>query len=227
MARLIVTADDYGYGARYDDGILEAARCGAIDAVSAFARRSARGPEPLISSGVEIGLHLELGAGGEAARADARERAYAGGELERQLAAFRERFGREPAHLDGHHHCHARDGLGTVVSDFAAERGLPVRSADRRHRRLLRCRGVATPDLLVGRTAEDDPALPAELDPTTAIALPEAAVVEWMVHPGRSDPGLGSRYDRGREQDLELLLAWEPPAGVERATHAEALAAAG
>lgn len=223
MGTLIITADDYGYSPRYDDGMLEAAGAGAVDSVSAFATRSARGPEPLLATGVEVGLHLDLGFGGDAPRARPADREAARQALEDQFSAFERAFGRRPAYLDGHHHCHRRDGLGVVVSDFAVSRELPVRSTDPRHRRLLRCRGVATPDLLVGRLSESEPILPAEL---AAGAPPVGGVVEWMVHPGRPDPESGSSYDRGREADLELLLGWTPPAGVLRSTHAAARMAA-
>lgn len=221
MTRLIVTADDYGYHRAYDEGMSEAAAAGAVDAVSAFARREGLGPEPLLGSGVEVGLHLDLEAPGDAPRAGARERREAERELEAQYAGFREAFGAPPAYLDGHHHCHAREGLGVVVAAFAVAHGLPVRSVSARHRRLLRCRGVATPDLLVGRYAESEPPIPAELEPERAASLP--AVVEWMVHPGRPAGG-SSDYDAGRLEDLRMLLEWQAPSGVERCSHRAALA---
>lgn len=220
---LIITADDYGYTPRYDEGILEAARAGAVDSVSAMVDGDGLGPAPLLESGVEVGLHVDLGTPVDASRARPEERRRAAAELERQRERFVELFGRPPAYLDGHHHCHAREGLGVVVSDFAVAHGLPVRSINARHRRLLRCRGVATPDLLVGRLQEREPALPVELDPRRgAGAIAAGDVVEWMVHPGRSDPGSGSSYDAGREEDLELLLAFSAPDGFRRSTHAEA-----
>ena len=225
MATLIITADDYGYGRRYDEGILEAAVAGAVDAVSSFVLRPGIEPEPLLRSGVEVGLHLELAAPGDRLRADAGDRERAAADVDEQLRAFERLYGRPPAYLDGHLHSHAREGLGVVVCDRAAAAGLPVRSVDARHRRLLRCRGVATPDRFVGRLHEADPVLPRELAPDGAEALAAGEVVEWMVHPGRSDPAAGSGYDAGREEDLALLLSWEPPPGLRRADHATALRA--
>jgi predicted glycoside hydrolase/deacetylase ChbG (UPF0249 family) len=195
MRSLIITADDYGYAPRYDGAIVEASRAGALDAVSAMVTRYEPDPEPLLESGVAIGLHLELEREG----------------LEAQLAAFERVFGRGPAHLDGHHHCHARGAPAVAVADLARERGFRVRSVDARHRRLLRCKGVATPDRLVGRVSEADAALPDEVAALLRGAGPEG-VTEWMTHPGRADPGAGSDYDAGREEDLRLLLelAGEP-----------------
>ena len=73
--------------------------------------------------------------------------------------------GRPPDYLDGHHHCHAgrerrRGGRGSSPPRL----GVPVRSVDERHRAFLRERGVATPDLLVGRLEESEPALPPEIE---------------------------------------------------------------
>src|SRR5436190_52649 len=57
---LIITADDYGYARGYDEGIVEAAGAGALDAVSAMVLREGIEPKPLLGTGTEIGLHLEL-----------------------------------------------------------------------------------------------------------------------------------------------------------------------
>jgi len=222
MRRLVITADDYGYATAYDEGILEAAGAGAVDSVSAFADRSAAGAERLLGTGVEIGLHLDLGWTHEAPRATGEERSEAERLIGEQIARFTERFARPPAYLDGHHHCHARDGLGVVVADLAGRRGLPVRSISSRHRRLLRCRGVLTPDLLVGRLEQTEAPVPAELTGEGVAGMPADIIVEWMVHPGHPDPRSGSAYDRGRAEDLELLLSWEPPRGIERSDHAGA-----
>lgn len=200
MARLIITADDYGYHPRYDEGILRAAETRAVDAVSAFALRQGLGPERLLATGVEIGLHLELD----------------GTAVAEQAGIFTARFERPPAYLDGHRHVHAAPTHAAAVARFAAAHELPVRSVNPAHRRLLRAHGVATPDLLIGRLAENEPALPVELR-GSADSLP--AVTEWFVHPGLSAGEGSSRYDAGREEDLALLLDLALPSGVARATH--------
>lgn len=222
MRTLIITADDYGYSTRYDEGIREAAAVGAVDSVSAMVLRPGLEPGPLLATGIEIGLHLELAGDPGAPRADRAERARAAAAIAAQIERFERRFGRKPAYLDGHHHCHARPGLGVVVAALAVAHALPVRSIDPRQRRLLRCRAVATPDLLIGRRSESEPVLPVEL---AAGQLP-AGATEWMVHPGYPDPDSGSSYDAGRLEDLELLRSWALPAGVRRSTHRLALRAA-
>lgn len=189
-ARLTIVADDYGYAASYDRGIVEAARTGALDAVGAMVVRRPD-PAPLLETGVEVGLHLELDSAS----------------LSDQLEAFEEIFGSPPAYLDGHHHCHAQAGSRALeVAHLGARLGLPVRSVTARHRRLLRCLGAPTADLLIGRLSEDEPALPGELERWLAGGEAPAGVTEWMVHPGRPDPEFDSDYNRGRGDDLELLL---------------------
>lgn len=205
---LIITADDYGYGPGYNRGILEAAGAGAIDAVSAMVGRGWCHPGPLLDTGVEIGLHLEL----------------PGAEPRAQMERFESLFGRLPAFVDGHHHCHARVDTSEALARLAAEHGLPVRSVDESHRRLLRRLGVPTQDRLVGRMRPTEPALP----PVLAQGQPlPPGVTEWMTHPGHRDPEAGSSYDSAREEDLKLLLTVSgvPGARLPRRTHGEALTA--
>ena len=224
---LIINADDYGYRPRYNEGILEAAGAGAVDSVSVMVERRAVDPEPLLATGIEAGLHLELPGellARERAGKSERERALAA--LHDQLEAFEAAFGRPAAYLDGHHHCHAHPGLRSAIAREAHERGLPVRSTDARHRQVLRRCGVATPDRLIGRYSEEpEGALPEELDPVVEGEgeLPPG-VTEWMVHPGLPDPESGSGYDQARQEDLDLLLSLcaLPALARFRLTHAAA-----
>jgi hypothetical protein len=185
--KLLIAADDYGYAPSYDDGLLEAARAGAIDVAGAMVLRDPD-PQPLLESGVAIGIHLELGPGS------------APSQVSEQLDRFGELFGRPPAYLNGHKHCHAAPSVAGVIADAALDAGVPVRSVDPKHRTLLHDRGVATPDLLIGRMSGTQPALPVEL--AGAIDGPET--IEWMTHPGH--PGGPSSLDNARGEDLKLLL---------------------
>jgi predicted glycoside hydrolase/deacetylase ChbG (UPF0249 family) len=204
---LVITADDYGYRPAYDRGILEAARAGAVDAVSAMVGRDELDARPLLRTRVEIGLHLELPEMPGESRATRVERDAALASLRSQLAAFKRAFGRRPAYLDGHHHCHARPGVDVVVARVAYELGLPVRSVNPRHRRMLRGMRIPTPDLLVGRLEASEPALPRELaGALDGSAEPPLGVTEWMVHPGHREGSRASSYDAAREHDLELVI---------------------
>ena len=220
--RLIITADDYGYWPSYNEGILAAIEAGAVNSVSARVDREFCDPEPLLESGVEVGLHLEFeGRWGPRSAAPARTN------LRVQMDRFVDLFGRWPAYLDGHHHCHARPELATPVLQAAKAMNVPVRSVSRDHRQWLQERGVATPDLLIGRMRTNEPAEPPELR-----SLPPG-VTEWMAHPGYPDSESGSEYDIARREDLDELLRahvrerFDKPVWGEdviRSTHAEAFA---
>jgi predicted glycoside hydrolase/deacetylase ChbG (UPF0249 family) len=225
---LIITADDYGYSSGYDRGIIEAAGAGAVDSVSVMVTRDGLDPQPLLETGVEVGLHLELPRElSEDERAGATERDAALAALREHIDRFAAAVGRPPAYLDGHRHCHAHAGLATAIAREGARRRLPMRSVNPAHRRILRREGVPTPDRLVGRYSEEAVgALPVDLEPAVESqgALPPG-VTEWMTHPGHSDPGSGSGYDRAREEDLDLLLSLSlvPALSRARLTHAAAL----
>ncbi len=191
---LVITADDYGYWPAYNKGILEAIEMGAIACVSAMVDREFCDAEPLLETGVEIGLHIEF-----EARWGSRSGAPARTSLRVQLERFLDLFGRWPSFLNGHKHCHARPELATPVFQLAQQVGVPVRSVSPDHRQWLRERGIDTPDALIGRTRSNEPAEPPEL---RALA---PGVTEWVTHPGHPDASSGSSYDIARHEDLALL----------------------
>jgi predicted glycoside hydrolase/deacetylase ChbG (UPF0249 family) len=191
---LVITADDYGYWPSYNQGILEAIEMGAIDSVSAMVERDHCEAEPLIESGVEIGLHIEF-----EGRWGPRSGAPAKTSLRVQLERFGDIFSRWPAFLNGHHHCHARPELATPVFQLAQQIDVPVRSVNPDHRQWLRERGIDTPDMLIGRTESKEPAEPHELREL------RTGVTEWVTHPGHPDKESGSSYDMARQEDLALL----------------------
>ena len=216
---LVVTADDWGYSARYNAGIEEAIGAGGVDAVSAMVLRPDCDPGPLLERGVEVGLHLELPeSGGHREVLDAPRR---------QVDAFAKAFGRAPDYIDGHLHCHARPPVAAVTEDVALELRVPVRAVGEDHRFRLQERGIPSADRVIGRLDEREPVMPRVLAEALADGALPSGITEWIVHPGRSDPGSGSSYDRGREQDLALLvqLAEEPLLSGARATHRAALLA--
>ena len=225
MDALIISADDFGYAPAYDRGIMEVVDAGAVDAVSVMASREGLDPFGLALADVELGLHLELPVE-RSGVAGGGQRRIAMAALDSQLQAFRGAFRRDPAFLDGHKHCHAAPGLAALVGRRAVELGLAVRAVDARHRELLRSLGARTPDLLIGRMDEGEPALPPEVNDLLLGLGGAEGTVEWMVHPGHPDPATGSSYDQGRAEDLRLLLrlAEEPAVRRVRATHAGALA---
>jgi predicted glycoside hydrolase/deacetylase ChbG (UPF0249 family) len=220
QGQLIITADDWGYSPRYSAGIEEAAREGAVDAVSVLALRPESDPAPLLECGIEVGLHLELPEDAVHDEVIAAPR--------RQAEAFGRLFGSPPAYIDGHHHCHAALPIATAAEDLALELRIPVRAIGEDHRFRLEERRIRSADRLIGRMHEGEPALPQLLVEAIEEEAMPWGTTEWAVHPGRSDRGADSRYDRGREEDLALLLRLKDDrtlAGA-RATHRAALGGA-
>ncbi|CAI9157422.1 unnamed protein product [Rangifer tarandus platyrhynchus] len=143
--RLVVTADDFGYCPRRDEGIVEAFLAGAVTSVSLLVNGSAAGSAAELARRHRIptGLHANLSEGRPVgpARHGASSltgsegfflgkmgfrRAVAAGEvilsqvreeLEAQLSRFRELLGRDPTHVDGHQHVHVLPGVCRVFAE--------------------------------------------------------------------------------------------------------------
>src|SRR5688572_23992552 len=84
---------------------------------------------------LSVGLHLDLGEWiyedgdwmplYEVVPLD--DGAAVAGEIERQLATFRELVGTDPSHLDSHQHVHQRQPTRSLLLDAARRMGKPVR----------------------------------------------------------------------------------------------------
>ncbi|XP_032509768.1 carbohydrate deacetylase isoform X2 [Phocoena sinus] len=143
--RLVVTADDFGYCPRRDEGIVEAFLAGAVTSVSLLVNGAAAesAAELARRHRIPTGLHANLSEGrpvGPARHGASsllgpegfflgkmgfREAVAAGevvlpqvrGELEAQLSRFRELLGRDPTHVDGHQHVHVLPGVCQVFAE--------------------------------------------------------------------------------------------------------------
>ncbi|KAM6165885.1 carbohydrate deacetylase isoform 1-T1 [Erethizon dorsatum] len=136
--RLVVTADDFGYCPRRDEGIVEAFLAGTVTSVSLLVNGAAAesAAELARRHGIPTGLHANLSEGrpvGPARHGTSsllspegfflgkmgfREAVEAGRvalsqvreELEAQLSRFKELLGKPPTHVDGHQHVHVLPG---------------------------------------------------------------------------------------------------------------------
>lgn len=127
MARrwLIVNADDFGASAGINRGILEAHHEGIVTSTSLMVDQPAAVGAVELAGGapeLSVGLHFEWPDdtpvdGGTARR-----------EVERQIARFRELLGREPTHLDSHHHVHRDPAIAEPLTALADELGVPLRN---------------------------------------------------------------------------------------------------
>ncbi|XP_008840450.1 carbohydrate deacetylase [Nannospalax galili] len=142
---LVVTADDFGYCLRRDEGIVEAFLAGTVTSVSLLVNGTAaeRAAELARKYSIPTGLHANLSEGrpvGPARHSASsllnregfflgkmgfREAVAAGDvalsqvreELEAQLSRFQELLGRPPTHVDGHQHVHVLPGVCQVFAE--------------------------------------------------------------------------------------------------------------
>ncbi|XP_036210135.1 carbohydrate deacetylase isoform X3 [Myotis myotis] len=132
--RLVVTADDFGYCPRRDEGIVEAFLAGAVTSVSLLVNGATAesAAELARRHRIPTGLHANLSEGRpvgparhgassllspegfflgkmgfrEAVAAKDVVLSQVREELEAQLSRFQELLGRKPTHVDGHQHVH-------------------------------------------------------------------------------------------------------------------------
>ncbi|CAK7314415.1 Carbohydrate deacetylase [Vulpes lagopus] len=150
--RLVVTADDFGYCPRRDEGIVEAFLAGAVTSVSLLVNGAAAESAAELAGRYQIptGLHANLSEGrpvGPACHGAStllspegfflgkmgfREAVAAGDvalpqvreELEAQLIRFRELLGGDPTHVDGHQHVHVLPGVCQVFAEALQANGV-------------------------------------------------------------------------------------------------------
>jgi predicted glycoside hydrolase/deacetylase ChbG (UPF0249 family) len=181
VRRLIVNADDLGYTAGINRGILEAHERGIVTSTSLMVDRPAAREGAKIARSrpnLSVGLHAVL---------DGIEPARCEPELARQLERFRELVAAEPTHLDSHHHTHRDSQLSGAFVAFAERHSLPMREHTVRH----------CPDFYGER------AIGVERLLEILAGLGEGDT-ELGCHPGYAD-GLDSSYTAERERELKTL----------------------
>lgn len=203
---LIVNADDFGCSRGVNRGIIEAHEHGIVTSASLMVTGPAAGEaaeygreHPELS----VGLHVEL------RRWRVRRRPWSlvwtnrrlGQTVARDLAAqlerFRELIGRDPTHLDSHHHRHRGESLRPAFEALAQELDVPLRHLDPR----VPFRGDFYGHDGAGRPDPDS------ITPAALIAILEAlpaGVTELGCHPGYPD-GLNAWYRDERVQEVSTL----------------------
>lgn len=222
--RLIVNADDFGLTRGVSQGILRAHRHGIVTSTTMLVNRDIDRDVLAAArdSGLGIGLHVNLTLGtpltrgtslvdaagrfirdprGAAARATAADVAR---EVRAQVERFVALVGRQPTHLDSHHHIGSYDPVAASMLEIARALGVPVRSQDPVARARARSAGLETTDHFFGASGPE-----AYWTPARTLAhlrgLPPGSS-EFMTHPGLFDDDLGySRYGRQREVELVAL----------------------
>jgi len=124
---LAVNADDFGLAHGVNDGIIEAHVSGIVTSASLMVLRPAASEAAALAHAhpdLSIGLHFEDDGSAELDAADKAKRAFTA-----QLERFRELVGRDPTHVDSHHHVHAQH-LG-IFRSLVEPLGVPLRHGGR------------------------------------------------------------------------------------------------
>lgn len=146
---LIVNADDFGLSKGQNYGIVEACRNGVVTSTTALVNGNAIEHAARLSRELPtlaVGMHFVLTLGkplsampgltregllGKWIWQMAEEDTLPLDEITHELACqyqrFIDLFGREPTHLDSHHHVHMFPQIFPIVAHFAAERGIALR----------------------------------------------------------------------------------------------------
>ncbi|MBM3070794.1 chitin disaccharide deacetylase [Enterobacter sp. RHBSTW-00994] len=146
---LIVNADDFGLSKGQNYGIVEACRHGVVTSTTALINGEAVEHAALLSRELPelgVGLHFVLTLGmplspmpglardgllgkwiWEMAEQGALPLDEMTRELDCQFNRFVDVFGREPTHIDSHHHVHMIPALFPLVAEFAQRKGVSLR----------------------------------------------------------------------------------------------------
>jgi predicted glycoside hydrolase/deacetylase ChbG (UPF0249 family) len=203
---LIVNADDFGCSRGVNRGIVEAHEHGIVTSASLMVN----GPAATEAADygrehpeLAVGLHVDVRHWRVHRRpwslvwSDGRLRRLVARDVAAQLDRFRALMGRNPTHLDSHHHRHRGEALQPVFQTLARELEVPLRHFDPRVRfcgEFYGHDGAGRPDT--------DAITPAALVGLLE-TLPEG-VTEVGCHPGYTD-GLKSWYRDERVQEIRTL----------------------
>lgn len=227
MKRLIVNADDLGRTRGINEGIFAAHERGIVTSATlmvgfpaAVEAAAALCHYPRLG----VGLHVTLtGATSllsppqipslvDASGCFAREPSKLGdlvprevlAEARAQLDRFRELTGRQPTHLDSHHHAHRHPTICAALIELAREHALPVRCSSAEVRTRLLEAGVPTTDTFIERFFDGEATSEVLLEIVAGLA---SGINELMCHPAYVDAELaaGSTYTTPRERELAVL----------------------
>jgi chitin disaccharide deacetylase len=206
MKYLIVNADDFGWCAGVNRGIVEAHRRGIVTSASLMvgmpgseeaACQAREWPE------LSVGLHVCFGDGRKEPAAYFTDTATCQESLNAQFIRFTELMGRPPTHLDSHRHVHTHPVLLPQFKEAAERCGIPLRQCSR-VRYISRFYGQ-----WAGEHHPEQVSVPALLQ-ILATDIGDG-VAELGCHPGCADPALVSSYGIERELELSTLCDGRVP----------------
>jgi chitin disaccharide deacetylase len=124
LRSLIINGDDFGLSPGVNDGIVEAHSRGVLTSASLMVNAPAAAEAAALAERhpeISIGLHFV----DDSPQLD--DPGYAATEFAKQLERFRALTGRDPTHVDSHHHVHARGGRLATFARLVEPLGVPLR----------------------------------------------------------------------------------------------------
>jgi predicted glycoside hydrolase/deacetylase ChbG (UPF0249 family) len=199
---IIVNGDDFGLARGVNEGIIEAHANGILTSASLMVLRPAAGEAAALANShpeLSVGLHFEDDRSAELDDAE-----QAGRALLAQLERFRELVGRDPTHVDSHHHVHARGNRLSVFKRLVDRLAVPLRHAGH----VAYIGGFwGQPDLEAVSVASVRRLIASEA---------REGYSELACHPARLTEDLRSSYLHERQVELATLTAAGLRAEIER-----------
>ncbi len=126
MRLLIVNGDDFGLASGVNEGIIEAHLNGILTSTSLMVLAPAAAEAATLAHAhpkLSVGLHFV-----EDESADLDQPEHAEGAFHVQLERFRKLMGRDPTHVDSHHHVHAEGDRMATFKALVEPLGVPLRN---------------------------------------------------------------------------------------------------
>ena len=202
---IIVNADDFGYTEGVTKGIIEAHKNGIVTSTSLmvdsdYAKEAAELAKKYPKLG--IGLHFTATDCRGKILFDLDDVNKVREELNRQYKKFCKIVGKQPTHLDSHHHIHMQDNLKPLFLGFAEEYCFPLR-----HSGTINYNGGFYGQWYdeKGNPNPCHECISAENLKKILQNIPEG-ISEICCHPGYVSSNLNDHYNKEREVELTSLL---------------------
>jgi chitin disaccharide deacetylase len=201
---LIINADDFGHSRGVNRGIIAAHVQGVVTSASLMVDApwaTAATAEVKQHPSLGVGLHFDV-TSDHKTPLDLNDVGAVARELQRQYLHFCDLVGKEPTHIDSHHHVHLRDPLKPLFLSWAGEHHVPIRGLGQ-----IRYDGrfygqwydehwhpLSVPEWISVEHLE------------TLLRTLSNGVTELACHPGFVTDDLDSSYRSEREIELATLL---------------------
>ncbi len=208
MKYLVVNADDFGYTAGVNEGIIRAHREGIVTSASLMVDGDAAEEAVALSRDcpdLAVGLHFQMTDEGLVSLIRAHGKLYLSSqatverEFGRQIEAFERLMGRKPSHIDSHHSIHLHSQLVNIILEYADEHDLAVRGQN--GNKFIR-------DFFAWDKLKNTDLSKVSIESLKrVVAGLEDGVNELMCHPGVADEALlaETKYAKEREVELQTL----------------------